>query len=180
MNEERISKAQRYAHSAHDAIGQKCKYTGEPYWVHTDAVANLVRENGGDEEMIMAAHLHDVLEDVTPELPSTYNSDEIRKLFGQEVLNLVVELTDEFTKKAYPQLNRATRHGHENSRLYKISDRAKLVKIMDLIHNTHSINEFDPDFARVYLHEKEEVLPLLRTPFTENAYRIAYEQLKKS
>ena len=58
--------AKEFAHAAHDSIKQVRKYTGEPYWNHTDAVAEVVASVGGTEDMVMAAHLHDVLEDVTP------------------------------------------------------------------------------------------------------------------
>ena len=42
---------------------QKRKYTGEPYVNHTVTVANIVKKHGGDEPMVYAAILHDVLED---------------------------------------------------------------------------------------------------------------------
>ena len=42
---------------------QKRKYTGEPYVNHTVSVSNIVRDYGGDDSMIYAALLHDVLED---------------------------------------------------------------------------------------------------------------------
>ena len=42
---------------------QKRKYSGDPYVSHTFRVADIVKEYGGDDAMIMAAILHDVLED---------------------------------------------------------------------------------------------------------------------
>jgi hypothetical protein len=43
-------------------------------------------------------------------------------------------------------------------RLGKISASAKLIKLCDLIDNTRSITEHDPDFAVTYLREKADVL----------------------
>ena len=161
MNE-RIEKAKQFAHEAHDSIGQKRKYSGEPYWVHTDAVAALVAENGGTEDMVVAAHLHDVVEDVTPkDTTGLYNYHNIAIQFGRNVAEMVLDLSDTFTKEAYPKLNRAARHKLENERLEKIRVESKIIKICDLISNTESIVEHDKDFARVYLREKFETLPYL-------------------
>lgn len=155
-----IEKAQKFAHEAHDSIGQKRKYSGEPYWVHTDDVAAQVAAVGGSLNMIVAAHLHDVLEDVTPLNPE-YDGELIAEEFGAEVLALVIELTDVYTKSAYPQLNRAARHALERERIAKISPEAKTIKLADLINNTRSIVASDKDFASVYLREKLELLPYL-------------------
>jgi (p)ppGpp synthase/HD superfamily hydrolase len=54
-------RARAFARAAH--AGQTRKYTGEPYVAHTDEVAAIVAAHGGTSEMIVAAHLHDVLED---------------------------------------------------------------------------------------------------------------------
>jgi len=42
------------------------------------------------------------------------------------------------------------------------STRAKTVKLVDLIDNSHSITEFDPKFAKVYMKEKEKLLNVLK------------------
>ena len=51
-------KAKYFAHGEHDRIKQVRKYTGEPYWVHVDAVAKTVAEHGGNEFEVAAAFLH--------------------------------------------------------------------------------------------------------------------------
>lgn len=155
-----IEQAQRFAHAAHDAIGQVRKYTGEPYWVHTDAVAATVESVGGTDSMICAAHLHDVLEDVASTRPE-FGPHQIEVLFGEGVLALVQDLTDEYTKENFPKLNRAQRKARERERIGSISVEAKTIKLADLINNTESIVAHDPDFARVYLREKLEILPYL-------------------
>jgi len=156
----KIERAQVFAHKAHDSIDQKRKYTGESYWTHTDAVASVVAKAGGSEDMICAAHLHDIIEDITHLCPTVYNETVIRLKFGDNVANLVVELTDVFTKEKYPTWNRAKRHAEEAKRLATISQDAKLIKICDLINNTESIVAHDPNFARIYLKEKFALLPI--------------------
>jgi len=155
-----IKLAKKFAHAAHDSIKQKRKYSGEPYWIHTDAVADIVASVGGTEDMIVAAHLHDILEDVTPKCPG-YSEGQIKVQFGEHVLQLVKELTDKYTKVKYPALNRAARHELENERLANISVEAKTIKLADLINNTASIVSEDKDFAQVYIREKLALLPLL-------------------
>ena len=155
-----IEKAQKLAHEAHDSIGQKRKYRGEPYWVHTDEVAAIVASVGGTEEMICAAHLHDVLEDVTPKNPK-YDIAFLAQEFNFRVSGLVGWLTDEYTKEAYPQYNRASRKSLERRRLEGAPNDAKTIKLADLISNTQSIVADDPDFAHTYLREKWELLPIL-------------------
>lgn len=71
MNRRLINLAKEFAHRAHDAIEQKRKYSGVPYWTHTDAVAELVEKFGGSTVMVVAAHLHDWLEDVAPRINKT-------------------------------------------------------------------------------------------------------------
>ena len=62
---ERYSRALAFCMAAHAGVGQVRKYTGEPYAVHPIAVAALVRAYVPDasEEMLIAALLHDVVED---------------------------------------------------------------------------------------------------------------------
>ena len=50
-----IAAARAFARAAHDSIGHKRKYTGDPYWTHTERVAAIVAEHGGSEDMTIAA-----------------------------------------------------------------------------------------------------------------------------
>lgn len=157
---------------------QKRKYTGEPYITHPIAVAKLVKEYGGDTNQVMAALLHDVVED-TP----LSNLDVFISLCemgisiddANDICELVFELTDEFTKDFYPQFNRAQRKLLEADRLGKSSARVQLIKACDLIDNTKSIVSNDPKFAKVYLKEKEMISDLMMEVPTE-----LYNELTKN
>jgi hypothetical protein len=172
----KILLAQQFAHEAHDAIHQKRKYSGEPYWVHTDEVALLAEQNGLSVDAVCAAHLHDVEEDVASSkvvIPhperyglSTdgvyyYDVTAIACIFGAETAGLVMDLTDQFTSESYPNWNRAARKEKECARLETISDEGKSLKLCDLIANTKSIVENDPAFAKTYIKEKMAALPML-------------------
>jgi (p)ppGpp synthase/HD superfamily hydrolase len=149
-----LEKALAFATVKH--AGQLRKYTGDPYIVHPIAVAETVAATGGDEAAIAAAYLHDTLEDTA----TTY--EELVTEFGVEVASLVFELTDVYTSKAYPHLNRKARVALEVKRLAGISDRAKLVKLADIANNTSTIEEHDPKFAKVYLPEKAAQMEVLK------------------
>ncbi len=168
MNRDLINRAKDFAHWAHDAVEQKRKYTGEPYWHHTDAVAALVEEDGGTDEMIAAAHLHDTLEDVEPVLIKQGRVADLRKFqtvfydFPAPVRDMVVELTHLYTAEEYPTWSRAERKNAEADRLGSVSNNSKTIKVYDLIHNTVSIVEYAPEFAKVYLREKADLLRQLK------------------
>jgi len=139
---------------------QKRKYSGEPYYTHLFRVSDTVKEYGGDESMIMASLLHDVLED-TPtnegeliiELENIVNTQ-----MARDIVNLVVELTDVYTKKNFPDLNRKARKEMEAKRLGEVSSRAQTIKYADLLDNGEDITKNDPNFGRVYIKEKEQIL----------------------
>lgn len=152
-----IQNAQNFAHAAHDSIGQVRKYSGQPYWTHTDNVAYLVSQYTQDEEVIAAAHLHDYLEDVNPNGFSL-----LVETFGTRVAQIVLDLTDFYTKEAFPQFNRNKRKQLEAVRLGAVRDESKLIKLADLIDNTKDIARQDPGFAALYLREKAAVLPNLK------------------
>lgn len=148
----------RFAKDAHG--GQLRKYTNDPYILHPLAVARMVKDAGGDENMVNAALLHDVLEDtnVTHSELRAFLFRRFVAVDASDILNLVVELTDVFTKEDFPYLNRNARKTLEATRLSNVSDRAKQIKRMDIEHNSESIMEHDPKFAKVFLEEKKLLL----------------------
>ena len=171
-----IIAAKTYAHNAHDSIGQKRKYTGLPYHVHTDEVAGLVTSVGGSTAAIMAAHLHDVLEDVAIVEGSGFNLESIVFNFGSEVGAMVVDLTDIFTKENFPNMNRAARKAAEAARLSNVSSAAQTIKLADLVSNTRDIVQNDAGFAVTYLREKEVILKGL-THGNSQLFKLATELL---
>ncbi len=145
-----------FATMAHS--GQKRKYSDDDYIIHPIAVAELVAKKGGDTNQVLAALLHDVVED-TPFTGTDIYNMLLDKGFNIEdaddVSKLVNELTDVYTKENYPALNRAKRKSREAERLGSCSARGQFIKACDMIDNSISIVDEDPAFAKVYLREKE-------------------------
>lgn len=144
-----VERARAFAIERHGE--QQRKYTGEPYWYHLRNVAEMVASVGAEDETIAVAWLHDVVEDT-----STLTGEIIAR-FGPLVGGTVYALTDEQD----PALNRKARKARDRARIASSSDWVHTVKLADLIDNTSSIVQHDPEFARVYLEEKKELLFVL-------------------
>lgn len=155
MNINRIIRAQDYCRAAHLAVGQVRKYTGEPYHWHPYEVAAILQEHVKDltEDMLIAALLHDVVEDTAVPL------GDIDATFGPSVARLVSDLTDVSKPE---DGNRAARKAIDREHTARASHQAKTIKLADLIDNSRSILDRDPEFAKVYLEEKRLLLDVLK------------------
>ena len=165
-----IKKAEKFAKDAHDSIDHRRKYTDEPYHVHPERVANLVATVTADPDIIAAAWLHDVLEDVAP-VNATFNADAIRKLLGERVLRIVLEVSD-ISKPE--DGNRAARKTIDRMHLAKASPEGMTVKLADMIDNMIDISKHDKNFAKVFRQEAILILPHLIS-----GDKTLYERLKK-
>lgn len=162
MGKTQLKRVIEFATKAH--AGQKRKYTGEDYITHPLAVGKAIalyefEIKSCKKQVIAAAYLHDVLEDTS----ITYG--ELRRFLfsvflpydAHFVFDMVVELTDVYTKKDYPYLNRLERKRLERKRLETINPYSKLIKMEDIAHNSISIEKYDPEFFKVFLSETKEM-----------------------
>ena len=148
-----VRKAQVYAMAAHAAVGQKRKYTGEPYIVHPAEVARIVASvPGSTPDMVAAAWLHDVVEDTG----CTFT--DIHMAFGIDIATLVGWLTD---VSRPDHGNRAARKAVDRAHSAAAPAEAQTVKLADLISNTRSIMAHDEKFAKTYLEEKRLLLEVM-------------------
>jgi GTP pyrophosphokinase len=111
--------------------GQTRKGTDVPYLFHLLAVAAVVAENGGDESQVVAALLHDAIEDAG----GAAARDEIRRRFGDEVAAIVDACTDADTVPKPPWRARKERF---IAGLGAASPRARLVVAADKLHNAEA------------------------------------------
>src|SRR5271165_6180390 len=126
----RLQRAFRYAAEQHD--GQTRKQTAVPYLSHLMAVSSLVLEAGGDEDMAIAALLHDVVEDCggMPRLR------EIRKMFGPRVARIVEGCTDSFGEPKPEWVERKKGYLRE---VKHADGETRLVSASDKLHNVRTI-----------------------------------------
>jgi (p)ppGpp synthase/HD superfamily hydrolase len=124
--------ARWHVHQKRKGVGQ------EPYINHLLEVANLVAEatNGRDLNLVVAALLHDAIED--QEVPR----EMIALAFGEDVASLVEECTDD------KSLEKQKRKRLQVANAPKKSDRAKVIKLADKTSNLRTISASpSPDWS---------------------------------
>ena len=138
----KVQKAIDLAINAHQ--GQLRK-SGEPYVVHPLCVACIVAFYGGDETMLCAALLHDVVED------TLYSLEDIRREFDWDVGHLVdaltkiVEIRNEELSSNMNEKLAASALSFRKMLLASIKDiRALVIKISDRMHNMLTLQALPP------------------------------------
>lgn len=109
---------------------QPRKGTRIPYVTHLLAVAAIVGENGGTEDEVVAALLHDAIEDTSETQAS------LAARFGDAVAKIVAECSDADVVPKPPWKERKEAY---IARAATLSDSARLVSSADKLHNARSI-----------------------------------------
>lgn len=137
-----IDKAFETANSFHQG---QLRRSGEPYIIHPIAVANILVDLGMDYQSIVAALLHDVVED------TDYTLQQLTEEFGEDVAVLV----DGVTKLGKVQLNsRETKEEQQAENVRKMllamskDIRVIIVKLADRLHNMRTLEFVDPQKQR--------------------------------
>ncbi len=130
-DEEMLIRAYNYAENAHS--GQK-RASGEPYFIHPCAVAEILMDLGLDAATVAAALLHDVIEDT----PAT--AEDIQREFGEEVLGLVSGVT-KLEKIEFKSQEDADAENFRKIFVAMAKDvRVIIIKLADRLHNMRSLN----------------------------------------
>ncbi len=131
QDREVLEKAYDYAREAH--ANQK-RASGEPYFIHPCAVADILMELGLDAATIAAALLHDVIEDTSS------TAEDIRKEFGDEILELVGGVT-KLEKIVFKSVEEADAENFRRIFVAMAKDvRVIIIKLADRLHNMRSLN----------------------------------------
>ena len=110
---------------------QERKGSGTPYLLHLLQVLVTVGEHGGDEDQMIAAVLHDYLEDIDGS-----NAADLQARFGHRVRHLVEALSDTVVRPKPPWKERKLRY---LAQLREHSADVKLISAADKLHNAKSI-----------------------------------------
>ena len=157
-----IKAAYEYARKHH---GEQMRRDGSPYITHPIQVAQIVAEMRLDSESIIAALLHDCIEDTD----STY--EDIAKLFGVTVADIV----DGVTKLTRVKYSTMEEEQMENLRkmLFAMSRdiRVILIKIADRLHNMRTMEYQTPEKQKKKAFETMEI-------YAPIAYRLGMQKVK--
>ena len=157
-----LKHAYDYARKAH--VNQK-RASGEEYFIHPCTVAGILIDLGLDAATVAAAFLHDVIED-TP-----VSEGDIRKEFGDEVLELVVGVT----KLEKIQFHSREEEQAENFRKIFVAMakdiRVIIIKLADRLHNMRSLNFLSIERQQRMARETLEI-------FAPLAHRLGISQIK--
>ena len=156
-----ISEAYDLAKKMH---ANQLRKSGEPYFVHLTEVAYLVAQLKSDTQTIIAALLHDTLED------TRLRPSEIEKRFGREVLEIVEGVTKIQKIKFEKEENVA-----ENIRKVILATakdfRVIIVKLADRLHNMRTLKYLDKDRQKAIAKETLEI-------YVPIAYKLGMSRIK--
>ena len=160
---EKIEKALNVAGAAHN--GQR-RHSGEEYICHPLHVACILVEMGMDSDSVVAALLHDVVEDTRIEL------SEIREQFGEEVAMLVDGVT-KITKMTFVTREEQQAENVRKMLLAMSQDvRVMIIKLADRLHNMRTSDGWEPQKRRDKAHETMDIYAPL-------AHRLGIRALKE-
>ncbi|MGC7846913.1 RelA/SpoT family protein [Desulforudis sp. 1088] len=162
VDEELLRRAYAFAEKAHQ---EQKRRSGEPYISHPLSVAQILADLELDQETIVGAILHDVVEDSPTELAV------IKDRFGEEIALLV----DGVTKLSRLEYRSKEEHQAENLRkmfLAMAKDiRVILIKLADRLHNLRTLEYHSVQKQREIAHETLEI-------FAPLAHRLGIYRIK--
>ncbi|CDH05233.1 bifunctional: (p)ppGpp synthetase II; guanosine-3',5'-bis pyrophosphate 3'-pyrophosphohydrolase [Xenorhabdus bovienii str. oregonense] len=150
---------------ARDAHEGQTRSSGEPYITHPVAVSCILAEMRLDHETLMAALLHDVIEDT----PATFQ--DIEQLFGTAVAGLV-EGVSKLDKLNFRNKKEAQAENFRKMIMAMVQDiRVILIKLADRTHNMRTLGSLRPDKRRRIARETLEI-------YSPLAHRLGIHHLK--
>jgi RelA/SpoT family (p)ppGpp synthetase len=163
-----ISKAYAVAATAHE---HQKRQTGDPYIIHPIAVARILAQQRMDHETIMAALLHDVLED------TAVDKDTLSKEFGPVVADMV-DGVSKLTQIHFESREEAQAENFRKMLLAMTKDiRVILIKLADRLHNMRTIDALQPVRRRRIARETLEIYAPIANRLGMHNIRVEFEDL---
>lgn len=164
---EKVQRAYQFSAKAHE--GQKRK-SGEPYIHHPIEVAYILGEMHMDHQTLMAAILHDVIED-TPTAKTV-----ITRRFGKGVAE-IVDGVSKLDKIEFESVEKAQAHNFRKMLMAMSNDiRVILVKLADRLHNMRTLDALKPEKRRRIAKETLEVYAPIALRLGVNSIRLELEE----
>ncbi|MDY6232921.1 bifunctional (p)ppGpp synthetase/guanosine-3',5'-bis(diphosphate) 3'-pyrophosphohydrolase, partial [Peptostreptococcus porci] len=145
---EKVVKAYYLSKKAHESQFRK---SGEPYFIHPVAVANILADMQLDVDTICGGLLHDVVED------TEYEEKDIEEMFGKDVAILVDGVT-KLGKIKYMTKEESQSENLRKMFLAMAKDlRVILIKLADRLHNMRTLEYMNPQKAKYKAQETLDI-----------------------
>ncbi|MAL37424.1 MAG: bifunctional GTP diphosphokinase/guanosine-3',5'-bis(diphosphate) 3'-diphosphatase [Pseudomonas sp.] len=163
-----VRRAYFYAEQAHD--GQR-RRSGEAYVTHPLAVANILADMHMDHQSLMAAMLHDVIED------TGISKEALTAQFGETVAELV-DGVSKLTQMKFETKAEAQAENFQKMAMAMARDiRVILVKLADRLHNMRTLEVLAGEKRRRIAKETLEIYAPIANRLGMHAMRIEFEDL---
>lgn len=163
-----VRRAYYYAEQAHDG---QYRRSGDPYVTHPLAVAGILCNMHMDHQSLMAALLHDVIED------TGVTKTAIRNQFGNTVAELV-DGVSKLNKIAFSSRAEAQAENFRKMAMAMAKDlRVILVKIADRLHNMRTLGVLTPEKRRRIARETLDIYAPIANRLGMNDVRVEFEEL---
>jgi GTP diphosphokinase / guanosine-3',5'-bis(diphosphate) 3'-diphosphatase len=153
--------------------GGQLRKSGEPFFTHPIIVAQILSSWGADADTLIAALLHDSVEDT----PLTL--EELEAQFGPAVEQLIEGVTklsaEEFAHK--PTLNEATETLRKMFTLMERDVRIIIIKLADRLHNMQTIDFLKPDRKQAIAQETLDIYVRVAEQLSMQDLRVQLEEL---
>ena len=165
---EMISRAYDFAKESHEG---QYRRSGEPYIIHPLAVAKILAGLHMDHETLMAALLHDVIED------THVTKDELAEQFGETVAELV-DGVSKLTQIEFKSKAEAQAQNFQKMTLAMSNDiRVILVKLADRLHNMRTLGPLHAEKRRRIATETLDIYAPIANRLGINSIRVELEDL---
>ncbi len=165
---QQVCRAYFYAEQAHE--GQR-RRSGEPYIIHPLAVANILADMHLDHQSLMAAMLHDVIEDTG--IPKTALASQ----FGDIVTDLV-DGVSKLTNINFESKEHQQAENFQKMAMAMAKDiRVILVKLADRLHNLRTLGSLKPEKRRRIARETLDIYAPIANRLGLNSIRVEMEEL---
>ena len=163
-----VRRAYFYAEQAHDG---QVRRSGDAYVTHPLAVASILSKMHMDHQSLMAAMLHDVIED------TGITKTAIKSQFGNTVADLV-DGVSKLNKITFSSRAEAQAENFQKMAMAMAKDlRVILVKIADRLHNMRSLEVLAPDKRRRIARETLDIYAPIANRLGMNNVRVEFEEL---
>lgn len=165
LPEEQVARIYEAFKVSFDAHGDQKRQSGEPYITHPVAVAGILADMRLDHETLMAALLHDVIED------TDLSKEDLAELFGATVAELV-EGVSKLDKLKFSSKEELQTENYRKMIMAMTQDiRVILIKLADRTHNMRTIGHLRPDKRRRIARETLDI-------FSPLAHRLGIHNIK--